>query len=66
MVYDVCKDYKSVERWLKELRDHADREIVIMLVGNKCDLKHLRSVSTEDAREFAGMDTCNTRLFSFA
>jgi Ras-related protein Rab-11A len=41
-----------VERWLKELRDHADSNIVIMLVGNKSDLRHLRSVSTEDAAAY--------------
>jgi len=42
-----------VTRWLKELRDHADSNIVIMLVGNKSDLKHLRAVPTEEARAFA-------------
>jgi hypothetical protein len=41
-----------VERWLKELRDHADSNIVIMLVGNKSDLRHLRSVNTEDAQGY--------------
>jgi Ras-related protein Rab-11A len=44
--------FQNVERWLKELRDHADSNIVISLVGNKSDLKHLRSVSTEDAQSF--------------
>jgi hypothetical protein len=44
--------FENVERWLKELRDHADSNIVIMLVGNKSDLRHLRSVSTEDAQSF--------------
>ena len=47
--------YENVERWLKELRDHADNNIVIMLVGNKSDLRHLRAVPTEDARNYAGM-----------
>jgi GTPase SAR1 family protein len=42
-----------VERWLKELRDHAEAGIVVMLVGNKSDLKHLRTVQTEDAMQFA-------------
>lgn len=42
--------FENVERWLKELRDHADSNIVIMLVGNKSDLRHLRSVPTEDAK----------------
>lgn len=41
-----------MERWLKELRDHADSNIVIMLVGNKSDLRHLRSVNTEDAQGY--------------
>lgn len=42
-----------MERWLKELKDHADSNIVIMLVGNKCDLKHLRAVTTEEGSAFA-------------
>lgn len=46
--------FENVDRWLKELRDHADSNIVIMLVGNKSDLRHLRAVSTEDARAFSG------------
>ncbi|XP_071725577.1 ras-related protein RABA2a-like [Rutidosis leptorrhynchoides] len=55
LVYDVTKPttFENVKRWLKELRDHADSNIVIMLIGNKTDLKHLRAVSTEDAQIFA-------------
>jgi Ras-related protein Rab-11A len=55
-VYDISKQstYESVGRWLKELRDHADSNIVIMLVGNKSDLRHLRAVPTEEAKQFAG------------
>mmetsp|Transcript_3068 Transcript_3068/g.14471 ORF Transcript_3068/g.14471 Transcript_3068/m.14471 type:complete len:122 (+) Transcript_3068:533-898(+) len=45
--------FENVEKWLKELRDHADRNIVIMLVGNKCDLKHIRAVSEEEGTSFA-------------
>jgi hypothetical protein len=35
LVYDIAKHltYENVERWLKELRDHADQNIVIMLVS---------------------------------
>lgn len=56
LVYDIAKHltYENVERWLKELRDHADQNIVIMLVGNKSDLRHLRAVPTDEARAFAG------------
>jgi len=54
-VYDIAKHatYVNVTRWLKELRDHADSNIVIMLVGNKSDLKHLRAVPTEEAKAFS-------------
>lgn len=45
--------YENVERWLRELRDHADQNIVIMLVGNKSDLRHLRAVPTDEAKAFA-------------
>jgi len=56
LVYDIAKHltYENVARWLKELRDHADSNIVIMLVGNKSDLRHLRAVPTDEARAFAG------------
>ena len=55
LVYDVSKrlTFENVERWLKELRTHADPSIVVMLVGNKCDLKHLQQVPTDDAKAFA-------------
>ena len=70
LVYDIAKHqtYVNVTRWLKELRDHADSNIVsvgaslgphrsslhrIMLVGNKADLRHLRAVPTEEAKQFA-------------
>jgi GTPase SAR1 family protein len=37
LVYDISKHvtFENVERWLKELRDHAEPNIVVMLVGNK-------------------------------
>lgn len=38
---------------MKELKEHADANIVIELVGNKSDLDHLRAVPTEEARNFA-------------
>lgn len=55
LVYDISKHvtFENVERWLKELRDHAEPNIVIMLVGNKSDLRHRRAVSTEEAMAFA-------------
>jgi small GTP-binding protein len=55
LVYDITKrqSFDDVERWLSELRDHAEENIAVLLVGNKSDLKHLRAVSTSEAAEFA-------------
>ena len=80
LVYDISKHitFENVERWLKELRDHAEPNIVVMLVGNKVytrcsaciislaclidiisfvcaqsDLRHRRTVPTEEAMAFA-------------
>lgn len=56
LIYDIAKQntFENIDRWLKELRDHADDHIVVMLVGNKTDLRHLRAVTTEDASDYAG------------
>lgn len=55
VVYGITRriTFENVERWLKELRDHTEPNIVIMLAGNKADLRHLRAISAEDARSFA-------------
>ncbi|EYU43316.1 hypothetical protein ABFS82_08G134500 [Erythranthe guttata] len=55
LVYDVTRHstFESIERWLTELRNHTDPNIVVMLIGNKADLRHLVAVSTEDGTSFA-------------
>lgn len=56
LVFDLTKHqtYTVLERWLKELYDHAEATIVVMLVGNKSDLSQAREVPTDEARMFAG------------
>ncbi|KAM7513592.1 hypothetical protein LguiA_003175 [Lonicera macranthoides] len=55
LVYDITKraSFDHIPRWLEELRGHADKNIVIILIGNKSDLEDQRAVPTEDAKEFA-------------
>ncbi|EEQ99859.1 Rab11, putative [Perkinsus marinus ATCC 50983] len=62
LVYDISKrsSFENAARWLKELREHADSDIVVMLVGNKCDLSHLRAVEEDEAKKFC---TDNDLLF---
>ncbi|KAL8127491.1 ras-related protein Rab11D [Apium graveolens] len=55
LVYDITKrqTFDHIPRWLEELRGHADKNIVIILLGNKNDLEDQRAVPTDDAKEFA-------------
>jgi small GTP-binding protein len=55
LLYDVSSalTFQSLTRWLQELRENADSNIVVMLVGNKCDLQELRAVATEEGVGFA-------------
>ncbi|KAJ1081126.1 hypothetical protein NDU88_001310 [Pleurodeles waltl] len=56
LVFDITKHqtYDCIERWLKELYDHADANIVVMLVGNKTDLTDsAREVPSEEAKMYA-------------
>eukprot|EP01133_Synstelium_polycarpum_P003679 gene3679-4234_t len=45
--------FKNVTRWLNELREMAEPDILIMMVGNKSDLESSREVSTQEAQSFA-------------
>ncbi|KAG0164479.1 Ras- protein Rab-11A [Apophysomyces sp. BC1034] len=50
LVYDITRQssFQNVTHWLKELREHADQNIVIMLVGNKVDLSDTSRAVTSD------------------
>jgi GTPase SAR1 family protein len=39
-VYDVTKDktFDSLNKWIEDLKEQANEDIVIFLVGNKLDL----------------------------
>jgi len=58
LVYDVTRraTFQHVARWVAELRAHADKSIVVVLVGNKADLAALpgrRELEVEEAEAFA-------------
>eukprot|EP01006_Ploeotia_vitrea_P041346 TRINITY_DN66504_c4_g13_i1.p1 TRINITY_DN66504_c4_g13~~TRINITY_DN66504_c4_g13_i1.p1 ORF type:complete len:218 (-),score=104.98 TRINITY_DN66504_c4_g13_i1:53-706(-) len=59
MVYDITKaeTFENVPRWLKELQDHSNRDIVLVMAGNKRDMceqdAYKRQVPHEDAQQFA-------------
>jgi small GTP-binding protein len=55
VVFDITKfsSFESVDKWVNDLRQVTGKEIVIILVGNKSDLKNLRAVTKEEAMEKA-------------
>jgi len=54
LVYDISRrdTFNHVTRWLEEARANASANLVIMLIGNKCDLER-REVSFEEGEKFA-------------
>ena len=45
--------FNHLASWLEDARQHANANMTIMLIGNKCDLAHRRAVSTEEGERFA-------------
>lgn len=55
LLYDVTSQisFNSLAKWLKELKDNSDNQIIVMLVGNKCDLQELRIINQQEGIKFA-------------
>ena len=54
LVYDVSRrdTFEHLSGWLEEARQNGNNNMVIMLIGNKCDLE-VREVSKEEGQKFA-------------
>mmetsp|Transcript_27272 Transcript_27272/g.60364 ORF Transcript_27272/g.60364 Transcript_27272/m.60364 type:complete len:211 (-) Transcript_27272:14-646(-) len=54
LCYDISRreTFQHVARWLEECRQNSNPNMVIMLIGNKCDLEK-REVSYEEGAKFA-------------
>ncbi len=55
LVYDITNrdSFENVQKWMAQIKDKADPNIVMMLVGNKSDLNELRQVKMDEAMRFA-------------
>ncbi len=57
LVYDATKSstFDNIPRWLRELKDHANRDIVLIQIGNKVDLcsDSNRQVTEDMAKQMA-------------
>ena len=56
LVYDITRkdSFENLKNvWLKELKEHADPDVVMGIAGNKSDLYENEEVPEQEAREFA-------------
>jgi len=55
IVYDITRKetFESVDRWLSDLVSSCDKNLTIILIGNKNDLEDQRQVSKEQGEEKA-------------
>nr|XP_043634563.1 ras-related protein RABA6a-like [Erigeron canadensis] len=58
LVYDITRQgtFENLKKWLHELREFGNRDMVIVLVGNKSDLDDLREVGVEDGQKLAQLE----------
>jgi small GTP-binding protein len=54
LVYDVTdqKSFDNITNWMKQIENHAAKDVVKILVANKVDSEH-RVVSEEEGKELA-------------
>ena len=55
IVYDITRKetFDSVDRWANDLKTECDKNITIILIGNKNDLENQRQVTKEQGEEKA-------------
>ncbi len=55
LVYDVTRreTFDNINKWVPELKQSGDKDVTIILVGNKTDLETDRQVSTEEGNKKA-------------
>jgi len=53
LVYDITRrdTFNHLTSWLDDARQHANSNMTIMLIGNKCDLEQRRAVTFEEGQQ---------------
>ena len=51
IVFDISKEdtFLNVQKWMEEIKNGAVSNIVVLLIGNKCDLDDQREVTKDIA-----------------
>jgi len=55
LMYDVTdrETFESISHWVKAIKDHADAQVNVVLVGNKSDDSEKRQVTTDEGQGLA-------------
>ena len=55
VVYDISvrKTFESVKQWIEDCKNYMPKNVIITLVGNKCDLEDKREVQKDEGQELA-------------
>ncbi|XP_042688768.1 ras-related protein Rab-37 isoform X1 [Centrocercus urophasianus] len=55
LLYDITSkmSFDNIRAWLTEIHEYAQKDVVIMLLGNKADVSSERMVRTEDGASLA-------------
>ncbi|XP_010416175.1 PREDICTED: ras-related protein RABA6a-like [Camelina sativa] len=55
LIYDITRrtTFENIKKWLFELRDFSNPDTVVVLVGNKSDLRQSREVEEDDGKSLA-------------
>ncbi|XP_059610046.1 ras-related protein Rab-43 [Phlebotomus argentipes] len=51
IVYDITKrsSFLNLQRWIEEVRRYTASSVILVLIGNKCDMESLREVEFSEA-----------------
>ena len=51
IVYDTtsAKSFENIDKWLSEIKEQTNRDIKLIIIGNKIDLREQKVISTEQA-----------------
>ncbi|KAL5019893.1 hypothetical protein ScPMuIL_002785 [Solemya velum] len=55
LVYDITneKSFENIRNWIRNIEEHASRDVEKMILGNKCDMNDRRQVSKERGEQLA-------------
>ena len=55
IVYDITSrdSFNEISSWIEDCKRYSPKTVLMALIGNKCDLKQGRNVSTEEGKELA-------------